>query len=156
LCYYTSEVACPYFYPLEPEGGGTPQSLSSSSAHHDAMLPLGGRWRGTCRAHMESAAEPEESMRPVCNLGYARGVCRHFPAGDGPDAVRFTVTGDAGGRLALYYVVERDHHPFAHGPLEYTRDTGAIVTPPDETLCRQAQAYAESYRRRKEIQEGRT
>ena len=148
------------------------------------MLPLGGRWRGMCRADVEAAAEPEESMRPVCNLGYARGVCRQFPAGDGPDAVRFTVTGDRGGSVGLYYVMERDHHPFAHGRLEYARDKGAIVTfpatrddrvagslngasPPEaacrpakgsagETLCRQAQAYAESYRRRKDIQEGRT
>ncbi len=179
MCYYTSEVACPYFYPLQPEGGWTPLSLSGASARQDAMLPLGGPWRGMCRADPEGAAEPEENMRPVCNLGYARGVCRHFPPGDGPDAVRFTVTGDAGGRVGLYYVLERDHHPFAHGRLEYARDNGAIVTPAErrddriadplnearppeaacrpaegstgETLARQAQAYAESYRRRKQL-----
>jgi hypothetical protein len=156
LCYYTSEVACPYFYPLEPEGGWTPPSLSTPSARQDAMLPLGGRWRGVCRAEPAAATEPEESMCPVCNLGYARGVCERFPAGDGPDAVRFTVTRDAGGRLGIYYVMERDHHPFAHGPLEYLLGGNTILPSTGETLARQAQAYAESYRRRKEIQEGRT
>ncbi len=133
-----------------------PLSLSTASARQDAMLPLGGPWHGVCRAEPEAAAEPEESMRTVCNLGYARGVCGRFPAGEGPDAVRFTVTRDAGGRLGIYYVMERDHHPFAHGPLEYVPGANSILPSPGETLARQAQAYAESYRRRKEIQEGRT
>jgi len=151
LCYYTSEVACPYFYPLEWEGGRTPQTSSGTSAHLDAMLPLGGRWRGMCRADAARAAEPDDGVRKTCNLGYARGVCARFPAGDGPDAVRFTVTRDEGDRLLLYYVIERDHHPFAHGPLEYVRATGALASPAGDTLARQAQAYAESYLRRKDI-----
>ena len=52
--------------------------------------------------------------------------------------------------IGIYYVVERDHHPFAHGRLEYSLTAAAFVTPPESaTLARQAQAYVESYLRRK-------
>lgn len=140
-------MACPYFYPLEIEGGSTPPAMVP--ARQDAMLPLGGRWRGMCRAWPEAGVEPDAGMRPVCQLGYARGVCPRFPGGDGPDAVRFTVTRDENGRLSIYYVVERDHHPFAHGRLECQPDGQSPTGAPGEILARQAQAYAESYWRRK-------
>jgi hypothetical protein len=53
--------------------------------------------------------------------------------------------------IRIYYVVERDHYPFAHGRLEYSLAAAALVAPPeDATLARQAQAYVESYLRRKE------
>jgi hypothetical protein len=115
------------------------------------MLPLGDSWAGTCLAVSSSPWQPDEAMlRPLCNLGYARGSCRRFPSGDGPDAVRFTISRDEGACLRLYYVVERDHHPFAHGPLEYAVSIGVFTgTPLGETLNRQAQAYVESYLRRK-------
>ena len=46
---------------------------------------------------------------------------------------------------------ERDHHPFAHGPLEYSRAAAAIDAGQacGETLDAQAKAYAASYLRRK-------
>jgi hypothetical protein len=48
--------------------------------------------------------------------------------------------------------VERDHHPFAHGRLDYSTQTGVFAErPAGEILERQAQAYAESYRRRKTL-----
>jgi hypothetical protein len=115
------------------------------------MLPLGGEWEGLCRAEPGAPAEPEEAgLHSLCNIGYARGVCRRFPSGDGPDAVRFTVRAADEAGLRLYYVVERDHHPFAHGPLEFSRALGALVNPPQgEWLSRQALAYVRSYVRRK-------
>ena len=68
----------------------------------------------------------------------------------GPDAVRFTISRHEAPRSAIYYVVERDHHPFAHGRLEYSLLAAAFLTPPESaTLARQAQAYVESYLRRK-------
>jgi hypothetical protein len=89
-------------------------------------------------------------LQHLCNLGYARGTCARFPSGEGPDAVRFTVSRDQGDSLRIYYVLERDHHPFAHGPLDYSVARGAFVDPPaGETVSRQAQAYVESYLRRK-------
>ena len=106
------------------------------------MLPLGGVWEGLCRALPGEAHQPDHAvLQPLCNLGYARGTCARFPAGDGPDAVRFTVSGDDGATVRLYYVIERDHHPFAHGPVE----AGQSAT----LLARQAEAYLRSYRRRK-------
>jgi hypothetical protein len=122
------------------------------------MLPLGGAWSGECRAlagDVFQPASPETERR--CNLGYARGECSRFPAGEGPDAVRFTITSDDGPVLRLYYVAERDHHPFAYGALEYSRDSQAIapmsaaapVAISTEALAAQASAYAASYIRRK-------
>lgn len=93
-------------------------------------------------------------LHRLCNLGYARGVCDRFPhaEGQGPDAVRFTISEDSESLVRLYYVIERDHHPFAHGPLDYSTaqqalDAGSSASP---SLARQAEAYAGSYLRRKE------
>jgi len=83
-------------------------------------------------------------------MGYARGECGRFPPGGGPDAVRFALKADDGGALRLYYVTERDYLPFSHGPLEYSTADECLVNPPAAAnLGRQAQAYSESYLRRK-------
>lgn len=137
-------MACPYFYPLERRAEDTdPRS---------AMLPLGDAWTGQCHAVSGSAPHPEPETSPrACWLGYARGHCSHFPQRDaGPDAVRFTLSGDDGVSLRLYYVLERDHHPFAHGPLEYSMKSGRFdAAPSPQILRRQAEAYVQSYLRRK-------
>ena len=117
-----------------------------------AILPLGDAWSGTCRARTGPPQSPgEEQLRHLCNFGYARGRCDRFPLQDaGSDAVRFTIAGDDGSSLRIYYVEERDHHPFAHGPLEYLlAGRGFLDKPKSEILARQAEAYAESYLRRK-------
>jgi hypothetical protein len=136
-------MACPYFFPVSPRTEG-------ASPQH-AMLPLGDAWTGFCQALPDRGCQPDEPiLRTLCNLGYARGVCSRFPSGAGPDAVRFTISRDDGQTLRIYYVVERDHHPFSHGPLEYSVASGAFAEPPEgEIICRQAQAYVESYLRRK-------
>ncbi|HXK02971.1 MAG TPA: hypothetical protein VMS37_11245 [Verrucomicrobiae bacterium] len=119
-----------------------------------AMLPLGESWAGLCRAVPGEDLRPDETaLRQSCNLGYARRSCPRFPASDGPDAVRFTISSHQGDTLGIYYVVERDHHPFAHGALACSLTTGQwSPSPADDTLLRQAQAYVESYlRRRKDL-----
>ena len=64
--------------------------------------------------------------------------------------MRFTVRRDDGRALHLYYVLERDHHPLAHGTLEYSLAAAAFAQPPANTiLSRQAEAYVMSYLRRK-------
>jgi hypothetical protein len=116
------------------------------------MLPLGDLWKGECRAAPERPCEPSDAeLRPLCNLGYARGTCCRFPAReDGPDAVRFTISGDEGSLLHLYYVIERNHHPFAHGPLKFSISGDDFSNlPAGENFGRQARAYVESYLRRK-------
>jgi hypothetical protein len=127
-------MSCPYFDPVAPQ--------SRPAGPENSMLPLGEVWEGLCRAVPGEPHQPDRTvLQPLCNLGYARGTCARFPAGDGPDAVRFAVSGDDGATVRLYYVIERDHHPFAHGPL----DAGN----PSALLARQADAYLCSYRRRK-------
>ena len=120
------------------------------------MLPLGAWWKGVCFAVpgaplVEGVAAGAGWCDPNCNLGYARGACARFPAGEGPDAVRFTISSHESTAIRIYYVVERDHYPLAHGRLEYSTARAGFVTPPEAaTLERQAQAYVESYLRRKE------
>jgi hypothetical protein len=135
-------MACPHFDPVRPR--------EFSSGSH-AMLPLGGHWAGFCRAESGVCWEPQGNVLDrLCNLGYARGTCPRFPIGDGPDAVRFTISRDAGDSLGLYFVLERNHLPFAHGPLAYSRAASRFVPPiADNLLSRQAQAYVDSYLRRK-------
>jgi hypothetical protein len=136
-------MACPYFYPVEARAGS-------------ATLPLGAWWKGVCVAvpgapQAEAGAAGGSWCDTNCNLGYARGECARFPAGEGPDAVRFTISSHENTAIRIYYVMERDHHPFAHGRLEYSPAAAGFVTPPETaTLERQAQAYVESYLRRKE------
>ena len=137
-------MACPYFFPVEPR--------ACADSARFSMLPLGDSWAGQCRADPEHAAPPPEaSLHTLCNLGYARGSCSRFPASHGPDAARFSLTLDAGSRLGMCYVLECDHLPFAHGPLEYSVEMGAFVAPPaGGVLRRQAEAYVQSYLRRKD------
>jgi len=94
--------------------------------------------------HADSARPVEADESSCCNLGYARGRCPRFPSGEGPDAVRFTISDDSDpGNVRVYYVIERDHHPFAHGPLDLS-----AAAP---LLARQGAAYLESYHRRKGV-----
>ena len=119
------------------------------------MLPLGDWWTGVCHAVPGTPQDAggsgcDTSRGTTCNLGYARGECAQFPEGDGPDAVRFTISSHDGAAIGIYFVVERNHHPCAHGRLEYSLAAAAFLTPPESaTLARQAQAYVESYVRRK-------
>ena len=136
-------MSCPYFDPVAPRLQATDPEC--------AWLPLGGQWAGLCRAGLDDPSEPPETSLPrMCNLGYARGACSRFPQGEGPDAVRFTLSSDDGALLRLYYVLERGHHPFAYGPLEYSLAGDFFTTKPaGEWTLRQARAYIQSYLRLK-------
>lgn len=83
-------------------------------------------------------------------MGYARGRCARFPEGNGPDAVRFSVSRHCDGRVRIFWVRERDHHPFDHGTLEYSIAERVFTeAPADDAVPGQARAYIESYLRRK-------
>lgn len=115
-------------------------------------MPLGGTFTGTCHADPQQPVPPDESaLHRLCNIGYARGVCPRFPAADpGPDAARFTLSSDDGATLRMYYVLERDHQPFAHGRLEFTiREQTFADAPRGDLTARQAAAYAASYLERR-------
>ena len=132
-------MACPFFYatnPAEPRGPGHPQ------------MPLGDLYEGECRAAPEGYHPGPEELRNLCNLGYARTSCPRFPAGAGPDAVRFSVASDAQETFQIRYVEEREHRPFAHGCLEYHVGLKKFVPPhADPLVNRLAEAYAEAYLR---------
>jgi hypothetical protein len=144
LCYYTSQVACPFFDPLEAR---TPTGAQST-----ATLPLGDAWSGFCCAQPGVPVTPDPAVeRQFCNLGYARHSCSRFPASAAAaDANRFTVRRDDGDTIEIYAVVERDHHPAARGPLNWSRRAGAFSPAPlDGPFLHQARAYISAYLRRK-------
>ena len=113
-------------------------------------MPLGDLWSGVCRATTTGEWLPDpNTLQQLCNFGYAREKCVHVPA-DAPDAVRFGISHDRDGLISIYWVVEKDHLPVAHGLLEYFRAASAFRTAhPDACVAQQAQAYVDSYLRRK-------
>ncbi|MDQ2899948.1 MAG: hypothetical protein M3Y07_09130 [Acidobacteriota bacterium] len=135
-------MACPYFYPLE--------TMDERRWPGPPRLPLGDPYAGVCRARAEPHAPGESAMRDLCNQGYARGACAEFPERSGPDAVRFNIGRDSGGVVRIAFIVESDHLPYGHGAFEYSRESGQVSpAPAEETLRKQAEAYLESYLRRK-------
>jgi hypothetical protein len=94
----------------------------------------------------------------ICNFGYARGRCEHFPADAMVDAVRFSVKQDAGepptDLLRVIYVLERDHAPVEHGVLTFSGSSTApslngVPMPSNLLLTAQAEAFVVSYRRQR-------
>jgi hypothetical protein len=119
------QMACPLFKPA--------RRLDAGGWDPVPRLPLGDAWAGECTA--ECTEQPAESIqREVCNCGYARGRCEHFPAGVEADAVRFSMGAD--GRLI--YIFEKDHAPLEHGDID-------AATELREPLASLARAFRESY-----------
>ena len=135
-------MACPYFYPVE--------RLPQATGKRTPPMPLGDAWSGACRAQPETEWSPDPlTAQQFCNFGYARGKCARIPVA-GPDAVRFSITHDRDGLIRIYWVMEKDHMPYAHGPSEYSRaDRSFRDLPADPCAARQAQAYLSDYLRRK-------
>jgi hypothetical protein len=119
------QMACPFFKPA--------RRLDAGGWDPAPRLPLGDAWAGECTAGC--AEQPAEStQREVCNSGYARGRCEHFPAGMEADAVRFSMGVD--GRLI--YIFEKDHAPLEHGEIDAATDAR-------EPLGSLARAFRESH-----------
>ncbi len=117
-------------------------------------MPLGDAWSGVCRAAPGNEWTPDAAtVQQFCNFGYAREKCGRVPA-DAPDAVRFGISDDQNGLIRICWVMEKDHLPFAHGALEYSRaEAGFRAAHPDACVAQQAQAYVSSYlSRRGEIE----
>jgi hypothetical protein len=131
-------VACPFFAPvrvLEPTGWLRPP-----------RMPLGDTYAGVCSAVPDApSAPPEPRQRELCNRGYARGQCDRFPEEAPADAVRFSIIGEDNGRIQLLYVLERDHAPLEHGPLEFAGTLQGAGG--REVLAAQARAFVASYKR---------
>ncbi len=135
-------MACPYFYPVV--------RLDEKQWPNPPRLPLGDPYSGFCRAHSEATVPAESAVRDLCNQGYARHSCAEFPTGEGPDAVRFCIASDTERIVRILFVFESNHLPYRHGALDYSSDSRQCLSPTnEEILPRQAQAYLESYSRRK-------
>jgi len=131
-------VACPFFEPLERLHEGA------------TRLPLGDLWRGVCRAEAAPFTPDESTVSELCNMGYARGRCPRYPPADAGDAVRFLIARDREDLIRIEYIVERDHHPFGHGALEYSRALGGFAGSGENAIFdRQALAFVASYLRRR-------
>ena len=135
-------MACPYFYPVE--------RMSQATGKKMAPMPLGEAWSGVCRADPDGEWPPDaNTAQQLCNFGYAGDKCGRFPSG-GADAVRFSISSDRDDLIRIYWVMEKNHLPVAHGPLDYSRPNSSFQTvSPDACVTRQAQAYVDSYLRRK-------
>jgi hypothetical protein len=125
-------MACPYFYPVA--------RFETSPWNVPPRLPLGDAFSGECRAPGNSAQPDEMHVREICNFGYGRGRCEQFPAESSVDAIRFHVANDAGELIEIQYVLEKDCWPGEHGTVRMSACA---------TLQRQADAYLESYLRRR-------
>ena len=104
--------------------------------------PLGGIFEGSCERNGVGDAR-------LCNFGYARGLCAHFPGG--VDAVRFSVAGITDGVVKLVWILEKDHAPVEHGVLEYLESTRGFVAAPEGVLEAQARVFLENYLRGQKI-----
>jgi hypothetical protein len=138
-------MACPYFYPVA--------RFENSPWSIPPRLPLGDAFSGECRAPGSTLQPDETRMREVCNSGYGRHSCEQFPSGSGADAIRFHVAKDAGKLIQIQYVFEKDCWPVQHGTLDCstadcdtTRESSQLAA---EILRRQADAFVESYLRRR-------
>jgi hypothetical protein len=132
-------MACPYFCPT--------RRLEGPAWRSKVRPPLGDAYEGECHARPEQIHQPtREVLVEGCNLGYAAQHCKRFPAGEGPEAVRFCVRADSGAAVSLDYVLERAHLPYEHGHLVYDRGRKSWSgLPAGSLLERQAQTYLESY-----------
>jgi len=139
-------MACPFFDPQ--------RRLEPGPWTHRPRLPLGDPYVGFCNSPSGPTHAPsEEHQRELCNRGYARGLCEHFPVSSAADAVRFSVVAeDRGGPLRVVYVFEKDHAPLSHGALEFqiadfpaAEAAVPVDAPAGYLLLRQARAFVESY-----------
>lgn len=130
-------MACPYFHPTRPfrEQGRLP-----------VRPPLGGLFEGECKVGARPLRPEADQLRELCNYGYARHGCTHFPSDAVADAVRFLVVSDVGESIQLAYSIERNHYPAGAGTLAFTPRSRALEgEAPGETLRAQALAYLDRY-----------
>jgi hypothetical protein len=134
-------MACPYFYPVA--------RFETSPWSVPPRLPLGDAFSGECRAPGSTVQPGETRLREVCNPGLGRHGCEQFPLNSAADAVRFHVAKDSGELINIQYVFEKECWPGERGSFDCSGSRQLPAALADETLRRQAQAFLESYLRRR-------
>ena len=88
-------------------------------------------------------------MREVCNTGYGRHSCEQFPTSSAADAIRFHVAQDAGELIHIQFIFEKECWPAQRGTADFSVKNGFSDGLPDKILRRQAEAFVESYLKRR-------
>jgi len=137
-------MACPFFAPQRRLDPGA-WTASSQAAFGRPVFGFCHALSGT------SFAPPEEHQRELCNRGYARGLCAHFPGSGAADAVRFPSPAIAAGVCASSMFSKRttprslmetlNFRPPIFKPAIFR----PAAAPADDLLLRQARAFVESY-----------
>lgn len=133
-------MACPFFLPVA--------RLSTSEWVHAPRLPLGDPYRGECHASAVPFEPSEAEQRELCNCGYARGRCARMPD-DAADAVRFSVLENAGGRVRVLWILEKDYAPVESAVIE--ENGGDDDGGGNPIRAAQRRAFVESYLRKSAV-----
>ena len=128
-------MACPYFIPAEPH--------ERELWPHRDRLPLGDGFAGHCGACATAAPCDDETLRLLCNLGYA--ACEHLPAEREFDAVRFQVQSESSTTLRIQFACEAAHEPALVGVLRYDQSSMSWMEPPDARLLHLAEAVVHAW-----------
>jgi hypothetical protein len=135
-------LSCPFFSPTE--------RAENIALPHPARLPLGAAWRGSCHAPGHELYVLNNQELESCNLGHAQS-CPRLPEERSCDSVRFAVSSNCDGRVALRFVLDAAHLPVGHGFLEYDRVVGNWVSPhPEARIQKLADCFLRSYLERHE------
>ena len=135
-------MACPYFSPTE--------RAENIALPHPARLPLGAAWRGACMSPGHELYVLNNQELESCNLGHAQS-CPRLPMERSCDSVRFAVSSNCAGTVALRFVLDAAHHPVGHGSLEYDRVGGNWVSRHSEARIQKlADCFLRSYLERHE------
>jgi hypothetical protein len=134
-------MACPFFEPRE---------VASTRQRQSVRLPLLDEYAGVCRASAAPARPAEATLAKGCNQGYPRS-CENYPGGLVPAAMRYTVTGESDGMLAVTWVEEQTHAPVRWGTTRFditqmrVVDTMPADAMPSTVIAAQLLAFCRSY-----------
>ncbi|HEY3740716.1 MAG TPA: hypothetical protein VGL53_12775 [Bryobacteraceae bacterium] len=130
-------MACPFFIPADP------WNESDDPWPGPRRVPLGEPYRGGC-SRTPLPIDPRDQAG-VCNFGYARGRCSHFPPSEStPDAIRFSISGsDSLGHIDLIWITEIEHAPAAFGLTRWVDGSFEPDVPAAYRIL--ARAFLESY-----------
>jgi hypothetical protein len=155
LKFEITDLACPYFMPLE--------RIENGAWLHPSRLPLGAGWKGHCTAPGHETEVPSQDVvESFCNLGYDSG-CGWAPRDRAWDAVRFAVVAPVGMEkrrsqnsnsaprtILLQFACEREHRPVSHGELEYDFARAQWLRWHDNPrVQKMAQCFLDSYLQKK-------
>lgn len=136
-------MACPYFEPREIVTEGWWQ--------HPGRLPLGAGWRGSCCATADKPVPSDDTLRDLCNLGYAR-ACERLAHDRDWDAIRFSVASESSQQVSFCYVCELGHAPKESGKLTYDLSMQVWLNAgADPRVQRLADAYLAVYKSRRRM-----